>query len=330
MKKTTLFNILNIAGVSKILRSQKKSKLTIFSLHRISYKEDFFWNPIHPDNFEKLLQYLMQHYSIISFSDIPGLKEAGKTLKPFLILSFDDGYYDFYEYALPLLIKYKLPANHNIVNECATNNHVIWTQKLNTLFNHCRNNDLTGLTFNHNTQMVNLASSKNNWMHFYLKVYKLLLDIPQKQRMEIIADKEIFFSISTNERMMNWDEIKECSRNKVEIGCHTYSHDVLSTISDKEILYHEILHSATEIENRLNKKINILALPNGQKHTDIYEMAEEAGISHILYAGDKINDLKKYFDKGIHNSYRINLVQESLPEMILRAELFHSKMKKYV
>ena len=330
MKKNALFNVLNSAGVSKMLRLQKRNKLTVLSLHRISYQEDFFWNPIRPTTFEKLLQYLVKYYSIISFSDIATLK-TDKNSKPYLILSFDDGYYDFYEHALPLLVKYDLPSNHNIVNACATNDQIIWTQRLNRIFSHCRDNDITGLIFEYNNRTLNYSSCNNNWMQFYLKVYNLLLTIPFKQRLEMIAGKENYFSVVAQERMMNWNEISECLRNKVEIGCHTYNHDTLSTITDRSILYHEIADSKTEIEQRLNTKINILALPNGQGNPGIYEIAGKAGIDHVLYVGNKANALSTYTNgEAIHDTYRINLVEEPMPEMILRTELFHSKIRKYV
>ncbi|MEO8768517.1 MAG: polysaccharide deacetylase family protein [Ferruginibacter sp.] len=330
MNKKIIFNALNIAGVSKFLRSQKKNKLTVLSLHRISYHEDFFWNPIRPDTFEKLLQYLVQHYSIISFSDIAGLPAKNNHSKPHLILSFDDGYYDFYEHALPLLVKYKLPSNHNIVNACANENHIIWTQRLNALFTHCKKNNITELKFDHDNATLNLASFNNNWMRFYLAVYNLFLSIPLKLRLELIIEKQNLFSVATLDRMMNWNEIIECSRNHVEIGSHTYNHDVLSTITDTNVLQHEIADSKSEIEEKLNRKINILALPNGQGNNQVKAIAEKAGINHVLYVGEKINDLYKYANgNSVHDTYRINIVEETMPEMILRTELFHSKIKRY-
>ncbi|MEO6671538.1 MAG: polysaccharide deacetylase family protein [Ferruginibacter sp.] len=330
MNKKIIFNALNIAGVGKFLRSQKKNKLTVLSLHRISFQEDFFWNPIRPTSFEKLLQYLSKHYSIISFSDIACLPGSNQSLKPFLILSFDDGYYDFYEHALPLLVKYKLPSNHNIVNACANNNHIIWTQRLNALFNHCKNNNAAELNFDLYKGVCTLAAFNNNWMRFYLAVYNSLLGVPLKQRLEILSEKENFFSVTALQRMMNWNEIAECSRNNVEIGSHTYNHDVLSTIDDRAILQHEIIDSKTEIEERLNKKISILALPNGQGNEQVHDIAEKAKLSHVLYVGEKINDLQKYTNgNAVHDTFRVNIVEETMPEMILRTELFHSKIKKY-
>lgn len=330
MNRKILFQALNTVGVSKFLRSQKKNTITVLSLHRISDKEDFFWGPVKPKSFDHLLQYLIRHYNIIAFRDIPGIKKTNASKKPFLILSFDDGYYDFYEYALPLLVKYKLPSNHNIVNACANENHIIWTQRLNTIFTHCRDHKIGSLSFDHDQAVFNLATFKNDWMRFYLSVYNLFLVLPLKKRLEIITQKENLFSVTTLDRMMNWKEIIECADNNVEIGSHTYNHDVLSTIHDTAVLQHEIADSKSEIETKLNRKINILALPNGQGNQHIHGIAEKAGIEHVLYVGEKINDLSKYANgHAVHDTYRVNIVEETMPEMILRTELFHAKIKRY-
>ena len=328
--KKKIFHILNSTGLSSLLRLQKKGMLTVLSLHRISNETDFFWDPVKPADFEKLLQYLVIHYSIISFSDIQRIQPSTQNSKPYLILSFDDGYYDFYEHALPLLVKYKLPCNHNIVNECASSNMVIWTQKLNNLFTHCRNINNTGITFGDDGLLLDYRNSGNNWMKFYLKTYHYLISLPLMQRLAIITEKERQLSVNTDVRMMNWQQIKECTQYKVEIGCHTYSHDVLSTIHDRDVLFHEIVEASRETGKQLEKPIEILALPNGQGNELVNEMAALAGLKHVLYVGDKINPLQKYTNgAGINDTYRVNLVQESMPEMILRAEMFHAKMRRY-
>ncbi len=328
--KKKIFHILNSAGLSALLRLQKKDMLTVLSLHRISNESDFFWNPIKPADFEKLLQYLVKYYSIISFSDIQRIQPSTQTSKPFLILSFDDGYYDFYKEALPLLVKYKLPCNHNIVNECASSNMTIWTQRLNNLFNHCRNNNDTGMAFSNDGILLNYQNCDKNWMKFYLKTYHFLISLPLMQRIAIITEKERQLSVNTDVRMMNWQEIKECTQYKVEIGCHTYSHDVLSTINDRDVLFHEIVEASRETGKQLGKAIDILALPNGQGNELVNEMALLAGLKHVLYVADKINPLQKYTNgAGINDTYRVNMVQESMPEMILRAEMFHAKIRRY-
>ena len=328
MKKQFLFSALHNVGVSSLLRSQKKKRITVLSLHRISDEPDFFWNPIRPGSFERLLQYLLEHYTIICFRDIAEYLDQSTGTKPLLILSFDDGYYDFYEQALPILLKYGVKANHNIVNACASDNQVIWTQRLNTLFSHCMKQGKE-LPFSHQRESWKLSDFHGNWMNFYQHSYQIFLRIPYTERLAIIEEKEQLYGVSTTVRMMNWEEVIHCAKQGIEIGSHTYHHDVLSTITDRDILINEIVRSKTDMESRLGIPVTVLALPNGQAHADIDEIAAMAGFSHILYVGEKLNEMEKYKGPGPVHSFRINVVEESLPEMILRTEMFHAKLKRH-
>jgi len=329
MIKQHLFRFLSLKGISSLLRLQKKNTLTVLSLHRISHDRDYFWNPITPETFKKLLQYVVKHYSVISFADISQLKKNHSLSKPCLILSFDDGYYDFYEHALPLLIKYNLPSNHNIVNDCATYNQTIWTQRLNTIFNYCKDQNIC-ISFFVQGKTISFESFNGNWIKFYLVMYNLLLKIPKTERLDILAKKEQEYSINAVWKMMNWEQIIECSKSGVEIGCHTRTHDVLSTINDVDILHKEIIQSAIEIEEKINKKVKILALPNGKGNEKIEEIIANSEIRYVLYTGDKINSFPYKNPGNINSIYRINIVEESFAEMILRIELFHTKIRKYV
>lgn len=302
--------------------------LTVLSLHRISPDFDFFWNPMKPHTFEQLLQYLQKNYQVISFSDLPEVQKKQHHVKPYVILSFDDGYYDFYEYALPLLIKYKMPANHNIVNECASNNMIIWTQRLNTIFDFCRTNNLP-LSFEKDGELFNRTDYNDNWMHFYLAVYKWMLTLTLSERQKLLIKQEQLLSLSASVKMMNWQQVAECAANDIEIGSHTFSHDVISTITSSEILNKEIVASVKQIEEKLNRKINILALPNGEGNEAIAKYMKDAGINYLLYVGEKLNEIKK-LNGTMDSIYRINLVEEPRPAMILRTEMFHAKMKNYV
>ena len=313
--------------LSSVLRLSKKNYLTILNLHRISDEEDLFFNPINPRQFENLIKYVLKHYVVISFSE---LSETRKTFpKPPLILSFDDGYYDFYECALPILSKYDVPSNHNIVNECANDNKPIWTQRLNNIFNHCKNNNIA-LRFEIDELNIGIDNFDKNWVKYNLEVFRHLLRLPKLARIKWLDKKENEFSLSLEDKMMNWEEIAECSRHKVEIGSHTYTHNALSAVSDHKTLEFEITKSKVEIEQRIKVPVNTIALPNGQGNMLVNSFIRQAGYKYLLYVDDGINRLADIADNELNIFSRINLVNESRSEMILRTELFHARLKNYV
>lgn len=328
MIRDFFFKGIKSLGADSILRYRKSDMVTVLNIHRVSPEKDFFWNPLHPKSFDLLLQYVSKYYTVVNFSDL-GNNISGVKSKPYLILSFDDGYYDFYEFALPLLQKYNLPANHNIVNTCTNNNEVIWTQRLNYIFNNCRQQNRK-LSFLISEENFALENFKGDYLRFYLQVYRKFLSIPWAERIKLLEDKEQQLSVKAAVKMMDWKNIIECSKNHIEIGTHTYSHDVLSTITDMEILRKEIHESKIEIENMIGENVTVLALPNGEGHKDLNIVAAESNLNFVLHVGEKLNPINKLTEKSIKDFFRVNIVEESYAEMILRTELFHSNLKKYV
>ena len=323
--RENIFKLLYLLGTPKVLRLNKHNKLTILSLHRVSFERDFFFDPISPSLFRQLLEYVKMHYEVITFDEIQLFSKPTK--KPLLILSFDDGYYDFYEYALPILRSLNLKSNHNIVNDCANSNSVIWTQRLNSIFNQTRNNKVN-LIIDIQDVQYKCSDFDNNWMKFYLKVFRILLTFQMTERLEVLKKLESQYSVFTDCRMMNWDEIVECSNNNVEIGSHTYSHDVISTITNPEFLTKEFELSRIEIESKINKKVSVLSLPNGQGDRGLNEVIEKSGFQFLLFVNDDVNKISFNTKNTFEYFNRINLLNESLPEMILRVENFHHLIRR--
>ena len=296
-------------------------------MHRISDERNRFWNPIKPKTFDLLLQYVKKHYNVICFNQIDALDKISN--KPSIILSFDDGYYDFYENALPLLVKHQLHSNHNIVNECANNNVTIWTEQLNVLFEFSVENNLD-LAIDSGFKKASIKDFGGNWMSFYLDTFKTLLNVPVLERTTIVDSLQENLQIDLSRRMMNWSEIAECAANGTEIGSHTYSHDSIGTVTDESILNREINVSKAEIESKLNKPISVFALPNGQTGEQADRVISNSDYKFVLYANDALNTLPLKKSNGPLKINRINLVDEPFAQMALRTEMFHDLLRKYV
>lgn len=319
--KNSLFKILTALGLPWLLRKTKGQAVTILCFHRISDQSDFFFDPIRPAAFERLVEYCKRHYHITTFARV-----AEASAKPKLIFSFDDGYYDFIENAIPILAKQQLPCNHNLVNSCLSDNMVIWTQQLNDLFNHLRNNNIT----NNKLIAENGTAYAGNWMSYYNAFFQKLLTIKAGERSRLLSALLTEYSLKPQYRMMNWEDVKQAAEKYgVEIGCHSFSHDSLSTLTTKEELDNEIGRSLDEMKSRLGIQPTVMALPNGQYNESVLHYLEEKGIKQVLLLNDKLATLSD-LDKPFALINRINMGNEPYANMILRAELFHEKIKKII
>ena len=90
-------------GINKL-----QSNLIILTYHSV---HPTYWNSVTPENFEKQLQYLLSNFTVISiYQLIDMLNNDRKPSVNSIVLTFDDGYADNYEYAYKILRIYNCPA----------------------------------------------------------------------------------------------------------------------------------------------------------------------------------------------------------------------------
>ncbi len=134
-------------------------RIPVLMYHYIRYMKDQndkvgFSLSVRPDNFEKQAQYLTSHgFSTVTPKQVYDNLVFGKPLPPKpIMLTFDDGYADFYFEALRIVDKYNLKATLFIPSEkIGSPNYLTWDElrKLTT----DPNIDIAGHTMTH----INLA-----------------------------------------------------------------------------------------------------------------------------------------------------------------------------
>ncbi|MFD0696962.1 polysaccharide deacetylase family protein [Paenibacillus sp. GCM10027628] len=109
---------------------QSEVSLPVLNYHSIGIEPG---NPyvLHPDAFARQMKYLAaHHYTPISLSDFALMLEKKKVVprRP-VLLTFDDGYVDNYELALPLLRQYGFPAAVFVLpGNIGHENYLSWPQ----------------------------------------------------------------------------------------------------------------------------------------------------------------------------------------------------------
>lgn len=81
---------------------------------------------------------------------------------------------------------------------------------------------------------------------------------------------------SVEKQLMDWDSLIEVSRNNVQIGSHTRTHPLLTTLSG-EALKDELDGSRQELESRLDRPVEHFCYPYGDQNDTVKQAVKNAG-----------------------------------------------------
>lgn len=284
-----------------------KKELIILNLHKISNTINPFYSPLSPKLFEELLKYVSKYFNIITFQQI---EEYQHTSKPNMILSFDDGYYDFLEYAMPIMEKYHVSANLNIIPSCVENQEPMWNIKLYDFLNSSpikliKEMEIEGFSYKIN---------ERNKSQFGMLLGRHLKQMPREEREIYLKELEPIFEKNSHikyTRMLTIKDVIEISQYH-EIGVHSYSHESMEYESD--IFFREDFLKCQDFFNhKLQLPMNIYAFPNGSYRDTQLSFLKDNRIEHILL----VNNQCATYNKNIYN--RFTFYADSISELKLRA-----------
>jgi peptidoglycan/xylan/chitin deacetylase (PgdA/CDA1 family) len=176
----------------------KPTPIPILMYHEISTGPNCMWVP--EKDFYVQMKYLHDNgYQTISLSQAVELLNGHYDTSKKVVLTFDDGYSTFYDYAWPILEEFDQQATIFIISKLA--------------------------------------------------------DTPE---------------------YLNWEQIRYLASNGIEIGGHTRTHPLLTTLSTSDSNI-EIAQGKQEIESRLGKSIATFCYPTGNYNSQVVNQIKNAG-----------------------------------------------------
>jgi len=249
--------------------------------------------------FEKHLQYYQKQFSILPLSELFRLKRENIIHKrPTIALTFDDGYSNNLEVALPLLEKYKMPATF-FINTFPLDSpgaiHGCDLLEIGCAFTNTKEVELGGITFR-NAGKYRWNSETGQDIYDFFRQHK-----PEEKTRLINEWKERYAinkHLATLNKecftLMNGKQIKQVAQSPlIEIGSHIHSHHLLTLLTDTELTY-ELQHSKSVLENLTGREIESIAFPDGYYNDRVIEYCHKTGYKNLVAVG-----LNKDGDKNI-------------------------------
>jgi peptidoglycan/xylan/chitin deacetylase (PgdA/CDA1 family) len=309
--KRAFFGGLAASGVETRLlqRLQARGGVAVLNLHRVSPTSHPFWPAMSPPLFEGLLQFLAERFHVCTFAELASAPRH----RPRAVLSFDDGYHDFLEHALPLLRRYGMRANQNVVAECVRSGRPPWNVALYDLLEQTPPSQLRRIALPgfHAPRPNGDALSK---LRFGLSLSRHLKLRPRAERETILPSLMAQLpAVAPRTRMLSVDELRAL-RGEVELGAHSFAHDSMAFESDA-FLAEDLRRCQAFFADELKAPLTIYAFSNGSFRRSQLRLLAEAGITHILVGDEPATP------PGVqpHVTPRMTLSGDSLEQLRLQA-----------
>lgn len=324
MIRKLLFFILYNAGLPALMRRKmvNDKAIAVLLFHRISNSTDLLWPAMPIKSFEKLLLKIKAKSEIISFSDLTSIKSYPS--KPLIILSFDDGYIDFHEHAMPILISLNMKANHNICPGLIDLKTIPWTQILSLYLSYKTSENKP---FN---QLMSIEKQDVYNEKKFIALCMVLLRYNDNERNKLISPLLNHIPKEKIYQLMNWDQIRFCFANQIEIGSHGYLHRNLLQVWDTKELENEINDSSNKIEIEIGQKPKVFAFANAMGNEESKKFVLQSGYQFTLILMDKLLKWKPLLPHEKIQVPRINISRSDWREEYLRSLGFHAYIKQFL
>ena len=265
IKKTIITDFaLKIPG-SLLSPSGPHARLSILIYHRVLREPDpLFPAEVNAARFEAQMHLLARIFNILPVTEAVERLKSGTLPARAACITFDDGYADNAEIALPILKKHHIPATFFIAtgyldggmmfNDCII--ETIRMTQGNSI-------DLTAIGLE--KFPLGTLKQKRDAINNILARLKYQ---PLDQRQTIADSISDLAAVELpKDLMMRTEQVRLLSDSGMEIGGHTVCHPILTSI-DNMAATAEIENGKRYLESITGKPIRVFAYPNGKPETD--------------------------------------------------------------
>jgi peptidoglycan/xylan/chitin deacetylase (PgdA/CDA1 family) len=263
---------LYFSGAHFLLRPILAGVGAIFMLHHVRPRRDGEFQPNHHLEVEpEFLRAMLAHLRNLDV-DIVTMDEVHQRLcernfaRRFACFTFDDGYRDNRDYALPVMREFDAPLTVYVASDFAEGIGRLWWIALETVIARAPviEASISGNVTRFDTSHPSAKQAAFDRLHDWLRSLPGEHDV-QREVAALCARHGVNEAAITRELCMSWDELKQFSDDPlVTIGAHTITHCNLASQSEATASF-EMAMSRARIEEALQRPVLHLAYPYGDR-----------------------------------------------------------------
>lgn len=247
------------------------ARLNVLIFHRVLPQTD----PLFPDEvdaarFDEMLGWVKSWFHVLPLDEAIRRLAEGSLPARAAALSFDDGYADNHDVALPLLRRHGLPCSFFVATGFLDGGRM-WNDTLIEAVRHSRLPllDLRGLQDGRGDDLgqhpLGDTASRRAALGALIGRVKYLPPEPRLACVDAIAMRAEV--TPAHDLMMSSQQVRQLRAAGMQIGAHTVSHPILATLSATQAA-DEMARSRATLEQLLGEKVGLFAYPNGKPGSD--------------------------------------------------------------
>jgi peptidoglycan/xylan/chitin deacetylase (PgdA/CDA1 family) len=262
--KRVIAKLVNVTGILR--RARSKPGVLILMFHKINNESDLLPLTLNVDLFEELILEINENFEIITVdsigSIIPGNSDPLNTKGLKIALTFDDGYEDNYINAYPILKTHNIPATIYLSTDHIIGRKVFWYEQIIHALLTSEESVIDLSDLGYGSHLLDSHVRRKNSI-LYLNSILKILDENERSKIALnILERSGTKNTFIPSKMLDWDSIREMSKNGITFGSHTLSHPILSR-ETRDRVRKEVTMSKQLIENEIHKPVFSFAYPNG-------------------------------------------------------------------
>jgi len=253
----TLFQTLSPAGVG--------AKLSVLIFHRVlTVKDPLLASEPDAREFELRMRWITRWFNVLPVPEAVRCLKEGTLPARALCVTFDDGYADNVNVALPILKRHGVCAAFFIAT-AYLNGGRMWNDSIIETIRRCDSGPLDLSEFGLGTYGLESISQRLRAIDSLLAQLKYLAPSQRADLVAAIAERAP--AGLPSDLMMRSEDVRKLDDAGMTIGGHTHTHPILTRV-DQVTAEREIASGREALEGILKKRPVVFAFPNGRPHTD--------------------------------------------------------------
>lgn len=273
----------------------RRARLSILIYHRVlPHRDPLFPGEVDAADFDRQIALLKNCFNIIPLSEAVKALRNGNLPPRAAAITFDDGYADNADVALPILQKHRVPATFFIATGFL-NGGRMWNDTVIELVRNAAGDtlDLEKMDMGHFG--IATTPQRQQTISALLGKLKYLPPAARQSRIDDLCD-HLRISLPSN-LMMTPSQVKILHNAGMGIGGHTVHHPILASLDQSEAK-NEIAAGKDMLESIIRAPVRLFAYPNGKPvqdylhpHVEIVKaLGFDAAVSTSWGAADASSD----------------------------------------